>query len=196
MTTFELRPWAHRDAEALARAVRTTPDLDRQFGGDAPAALDEAQRWIATQLATTDTHRGWAITADDVPVGSIGLSHIERRHGTAWAHYWLALDARGQGLATRALASAAEWAFAQGLHRLELGHRVDNPASCRVAVRAGFGAEGVEREKLRYGDARFDVELHARLVGDADPGVQPLEFAAPSWEDRVAAVWADAAALE
>ncbi len=55
------------------------------------------------------------------------------------------------------------------LHRLELGHRLSDPASCRVAVAAGFRAEGVERDKLRYGDERFDVETHARLSGDPSP---------------------------
>ena len=64
-------------------------------------------------------------------------------------------------------AALAEHAFAGlGLFRLELGHRLDNPASCRVASRAGFAAEGVERSKLRYGDLRFDVETHARLATD------------------------------
>lgn len=66
-----------------------------------------------------------------------------------------------------------------GLFRLELGHRVNNPASCVVAERAGFIAEGVERAKLKYGDERFDVELHARLATDPEPkhmGLVPLEL--------------------
>jgi RimJ/RimL family protein N-acetyltransferase len=57
----------------------------------------------------------------------------------------------------------------RGLFRLELGHRTNNPASCAVARRAGFVVEGLQRGKLRYGDARFDVELHARLVTDPVP---------------------------
>jgi len=55
-----------------------------------------------------------------------------------------------------------------------LGHRVNNPASCRVATRAGYPAEGVERAKLRYGDERFDVETHARLATDPAPEVVGL----------------------
>ncbi|WP_235994945.1 GNAT family N-acetyltransferase [Nonomuraea montanisoli] len=53
-----------------------------------------------------------------------------------------------------------------GLFRLELGHRVDNPASCRVAAKAGFLAEGIERGKLVYDGVRHDVERHARLATD------------------------------
>lgn len=91
--------------------------------------------------------------------------------------YWLAAGARGRGLATAALTAVADYAFADGLFRLELGHRVNNPASCRVASRAGFVAEGLERAKLRYGDERFDVETHARLATDPVPAGRglPLE---------------------
>jgi RimJ/RimL family protein N-acetyltransferase len=61
----------------------------------------------------------------------------------------------------------ADWALTDlGLFRLELGHRMDNPASCRVARRTGFAVEGLERAKLRYGDRRYDVEIHARLASD------------------------------
>lgn len=56
---------------------------------------------------------------------------------------------------------------------------MNNAASCVVAERAGFIAEGVERAKLKYGDERFDVELHARLATDPEPGDEglvPLEM--------------------
>jgi ribosomal-protein-alanine N-acetyltransferase len=82
---------------------------------------------------------------------------------------------RGEGLATRALAALAKRAYRElGLFRLELGHRVNNPASCAVARGAGFAVEGVERAKLRYGDRRFDVETHARLATDPSPAAPPL----------------------
>lgn len=104
---------------------------------------------------------------DDIPIGCVTVAHMEDRHGTGWVSYWMSASSRGRGLATRAVATAAEWALVvRGLHRLELGHRVDNPASCRVATQAGFAVEGVEREKLRYGDVRVDVETHARLASD------------------------------
>ncbi|WP_223884412.1 GNAT family N-acetyltransferase [Micromonospora craniellae] len=42
-----------------------------------------------------------------------------------------------------------------------------NPASCRVAERAGYPVEGTLRESHRYGDGRrYDEHLHARLATD------------------------------
>lgn len=176
MSSVLLRPWRATDAAALVEAFASTPDLGTQLGGADLSSAESAQRFIAEELAPTGSRRSWAIVDDGVAVGNVGLSNIERRHDTAWAYYWVASSARGRGLATRALAAAAEWAFSQGLFRVELGHRVNNPASCLVAVRAGFVAEGIERAKLRYGDERFDVETHARLSTDPAPGVVPLPW--------------------
>lgn len=171
-----LRPWRRSDAEALRDACRSAPDLHPQFGELPPDSLIKAQDFIEHALIFEDHTRNWAVVADGTAVGNVGISAIEWRHETAWAHYWLAPTARGQGWATRGLATAATWAFEEGLFRLELGHRVTNPASCQVATRAGFRPEGIERQKLRYGDERFDVELHARLATDPEVQVVRLRF--------------------
>lgn len=174
-----LRPWSVEDAPALLAAVRESPDLDRQLGGAALVDLDASRAFVATHLAASDGGGiDLAVTADGVAVGNVGVSHVDPRHGTAWTYYWLTASARGRGLATRALDTVARWAFAElDVFRLELGHRVENPASCRVATRAGFRAEGIERAKLRYGAVRYDVETHARLATDPSPGLDPL----PLW---------------
>ncbi|WP_307864759.1 GNAT family N-acetyltransferase [Allobranchiibius sp. CTAmp26] len=164
-----LRPWMLSDAPALRAAWASNPDLSTQFG---EAVLDtdlQAEEYLQSSLGFAESARNWAIVEDGVAVGNVGLAAIEWRHATAWAYYWVAASARGRGYATGALSAVADHAFSDGLERLELGHRVNNPASCRVAVGAGFLAEGVERQKLRYGTERFDVELHARLCTDPAP---------------------------
>jgi RimJ/RimL family protein N-acetyltransferase len=128
-----------------------------------------AEAFIDQSLRFDEHVKNWAVVEDGVAIGNVGASAIEFRHETAWMYYWLAAEARGKGYVTGALIVVSDWAFENGLHRLELGHRVNNPASCRVATAAGFLAEGIEREKLRYGNVRYDVETHARLVTDPAP---------------------------
>ena len=171
-----LRPWRAADADALSRAYRSSPDLVTQFGRLEPVSPAAARDVIDQMLVCTDTSKNWAIVVDGVAVGNVGVTAIEKRHETAWAFYWLAAPSRGRGHATRALGTVSDWAFAEGLFRLELGHRVNNPASCRVATRAGFRTEGIERQKLKYGTERFDVELHARLTTDPRPPSDPIQL--------------------
>jgi RimJ/RimL family protein N-acetyltransferase len=65
-----------------------------------------------------------------------------------------------------------------GLERLELGHRVDNPASGAVARAAGFLHEGTEREKFLIGGERVDVLSYGRLATDPAPPTPLLGWAA------------------
>jgi RimJ/RimL family protein N-acetyltransferase len=172
--TVQLRLWVPEDAPALLAAYEENADLHAQFGGANLSTADQARDVISQRLTFTDSSRNWAITINDVAVGNVGLSAIERIHGTAWAYYWLTSTVRGHGYASRALNTVAVRAFEDSLFRLELGHRVNNPASCAVATRAGFIAEGFERQKLQYGAARFDVETHARLRTDPFPNVEAI----------------------
>ncbi|MBO0909497.1 GNAT family N-acetyltransferase [Arthrobacter sunyaminii] len=180
MTSLLLRPWRQSDGGALAAAYRASSDLDRRLDPDAETPAG-AERVVGEDLGwDSQTACNLAIVADGTAVGNVGLSRIDPRHGTAWTYYWLAAPARGRGLAARATATLAHWAAEElQLHRLELGHRTNNPASCRVARSAGFAAEGIQRDKLHYDGERFDVEIHARLATDPVPALQLLELRLP-----------------
>ncbi|GAA3709970.1 hypothetical protein GCM10022377_24510 [Zhihengliuella alba] len=174
-----LRPWRPEDAPALVDAWTVSADLGPQTGDADLGEVGAARAFIEQHLLQPAgpgpaSSRNWAVDVDGTAVGNIGLSAIEHRHGTAWTYYWLSAPVRGRGVAARGLAAVAAWAFEQGLFRLELGHRTNNPPSCGVATRAGFLAEGIERQKLRYGQDRYDVELHARLATDPAPDLRLL----------------------
>ncbi len=170
-----LRPWSpERDAAAVLAAFEASADLHRQ----APPirTLDEAREHLATIA-----DEALAIDVDGTAVGCVMAASRDPRHGTAWLSYWLAPAARGQGLAARALDSLSRVLFDDGLHRLELGARANNPASIAVAERAGYLREGLERQRLRYLDdrgreERFDAVRLARLATDPAPDVAPLEI--------------------
>ncbi|MBD8101260.1 MULTISPECIES: GNAT family N-acetyltransferase [unclassified Plantibacter] len=164
-----LRPWDADDAQSLHAAFVENVDLAPQFGHADLSTVQDAVQFIERALTSSESRLNWAVVRNGSVVGNVGVSAIDRRHSTAWLSYWLIAGARGSGLATRAVRTVADHAFREGLFRLELGHRVNNPASCGVATRAGFLAEGIERQKLAYGDDRFDVELHARLATDPAP---------------------------
>lgn len=173
-----LRPWSESDAPDLLAAFRSAPDLSHQFGDDELRTVDDSAVFLRKVLMNpaSATLFNFAVEVDEHVVGNVGVSGIERRHDTAWTYYWLSKHYRGRGLASRSTASAARWAFdVLGLFRLELGHRVNNLASCRVAVRANFQPEGTERAKLKYESARFDVERHARLATDAEPDIELID---------------------
>ncbi len=119
-------------------------------------------------------HATWVVAdAADRLVGNVSIVRIDRvNQFTALVSYRTAAWARNRGVAWYALMAASRWAFhALGLERLELVHAVANPASCRVAEKAGYLLEGVSRRGFRDDvGRRWDSHLHARLADDAEPG--------------------------
>jgi RimJ/RimL family protein N-acetyltransferase len=82
--------------------------------------------------------------------------------------YVVAPQARGRGVATRALELLTEWAFAElDALRIELWISAENEASKRVAERAGYRYEGTLRSFHFKQGIREDFEVWSRLPSDA-----------------------------
>ncbi|PWU44952.1 N-acetyltransferase [Micromonospora globispora] len=165
---LRLRRWRHEDAPAVLAALNE-PAIARWNSQDV-TDLTRAAAWIRWRADwSSGTRMSLAITdaADGRLLGGASLNQIH--HGNASIGYWTAAAARGRGVASAAAAALTAWGFADlGLHRIELCHAVANPASCRVADRAGYRLEGTLRESHLYGDGRrYDEHLHARLATDA-----------------------------
>lgn len=163
-----LRPWQPHDAVAVRQAFNDS-DIQRWH----MRRIDdehEAQRWIdgwADRWAA-ETDAGWAIAdSSDRVVGQVSMRTIMLLGAQAQLSYWVMPDARGAGIAARATAAVAHWAFSTlGLHRLHLVHSVANEPSCRVAARAGFHLEGTLRDYMLHADGWHAVHMHARLRTD------------------------------
>jgi RimJ/RimL family protein N-acetyltransferase len=90
--------------------------------------------------------------------------------GVAEIGYGVHPEARGQGVGRRAIVALTRWLLSpegRGLARVQLDHSVENEASCRVALAAGFEREGIRRGFLPLRDPaapdgvrRHDVCLH------------------------------------
>ncbi|MEO3780014.1 GNAT family N-acetyltransferase [Micromonospora sp. B11E3] len=165
-----LRPWRDADAPAVLAALRD-PALARWNPSPEVVDLPGALGWVRRRADwSAGDHVSLAVAdpTGEVPLGSISLHRVRVQEGDAAIGYWTVPAARGRGVATAAVTLLTGWAFARlGLHRIELCHAVPNVASCRVAERAGYVAEGTLRESYRYGDGiRYDEHLHARLATD------------------------------
>ncbi|GAA3491654.1 MULTISPECIES: GNAT family N-acetyltransferase [Streptomyces] len=186
-----LRPWSRKDIEVPSlvqglmdgAADPRTALWNPLRTADRAAAVKwievRGDAWDAGTLATFALLGGPATDPGTDPgpdagprfLGGLGVRWTDRSDGLGMIGYWLLPAARGRGLATRATLAAAEWALrTAGVRRLELAHAVENEASCRVALRAGFPAEGTLRASYRFGDGEYhDEHLHARLASDPSP---------------------------
>ena len=159
---------------AAVSILRTEPPVlappmegsDVFLGGEADARFYLRQRYDATFAGVTAP---FAIvhTATQDLLGSISLMRFDWRHARGEVGYWLAAAARGQGHATRSVRLICGWGFdALGLERIELLAATGNPASQRVAERAGFTREAVLRSYMEGTYERQDMVAFGLLRGE------------------------------
>lgn len=113
------------------------------------AGLAAAGRRV--DLAIESLRPGWL-------VGRAALRSISWGEGRAEVATLVAPEARGNGIASEALALISDWAFSElGLRRVEADPDRENVPSQRMLERAGFAAEG----SRRLDDGR-NVVIYAR----------------------------------
>jgi len=157
---------SERDVPTIAPAFR-----DPGIGGEngMPPFDDDALLAILRERLPEMRAQGLLVpyviedTTDGSILGGITLRHFDPMRGVIEVGYWLFANARGRGLAARAVRAVAREAFASGLSRIEANVRIGNEASERVLERAGFTREGVRRRLLRHGSGRVDATLFSLL---------------------------------
>jgi RimJ/RimL family protein N-acetyltransferase len=160
-----LRPWRAGDADVYLRGL-ADPAAARWRPLPAPVTEDDARRHIDRlhRRAREGSTAAWAIEVAGTVAGSVGLRGVNLVDRWANASYWVLPEARGRGVATRALATVTAYAFERlDLHRVQLQHALANRASCRVAEKAGFELEATQRESCLLADGFVDEHQHVRI---------------------------------
>jgi RimJ/RimL family protein N-acetyltransferase len=166
-----VRPWEASDAGALVWSC-LEPDI-QHWNRPQLLTVDGAHEKISRWRSRWQSEDAaiWAIAPDGgEALGLIGLADLDLRGGQGEFLYWLLPAGRGGGVMVDATVQVSRWALEDlGLHRLRIVHSVENPASCRIANKAGFRLEGTMRQALLHADGWHDEHLHARVRGDAWP---------------------------
>jgi UDP-4-amino-4,6-dideoxy-N-acetyl-beta-L-altrosamine N-acetyltransferase len=168
-TRVSLRRMAAEDTDVVLR-LRAEPGAHGQLFSDAPPSREAHLRWLGQLQARGDRHEFVIVDLESARiVGTIGLSHIDRRHRRA--EYGVLVgepDARGKGLAAEASRLLLQYAFGElGLHRVFLHVFLDNEPALRLYERLGFKTEGRLRQHVCK-DGRFrDVVVMAILATEA-----------------------------
>jgi ribosomal-protein-serine acetyltransferase len=158
-----LQRWAMGHADVLDRAINESlPEL-MQFlpWATVDHDLDATTSFLTRSRSEWDNEENFnfaMLTAQGAVVGGIGLMS-RRGPGVLEIGYWVHSAQAGQGYATVAALAVAEVGLRQpGIDRVEICHDVANPASGRVAAKAGFHELGpVERERKAPGDSGTDL---------------------------------------
>ena len=167
--TIRLRLRTDADNPAIIAACRD-PDIVRFTR--VPDSYDEntAAEWATESKRQREAGTGLHLVVADVEgdelLGSIGL-RIAPGEGRCDLGYWLAPQARGRGVMTRAVLLLSRWAFETlPVERIEITIEPENAASRGVAERAGYTFEGVLRSHTQIKGTRRDMAMYSLLRGE------------------------------
>ncbi len=166
---IKIRSWKSEDAKALARALNNKKVLDNLRDGiPFPYTESDANDFISNMIAADKNKTfAWAITADDITIGSIGVFRGENVHRlTAEMGYYIAEGYWGRGIATEAIRQASDYIFENtDIIRIYADPYEFNSASCRALEKAGFKYEGTLRKNAIKNGCVIDMKMYA-LVKD------------------------------
>lgn len=169
--SLALRAWRTADVPGVVAACQD-PEIARFVAAiPVPYAETDARAWLASQEPARQAGERLELAIvsrySDRLLGAITLASLERAHARAMVSFWVAPDARGQGVAAQALRMLAGCAFRSlQLARLELFIEPDNVASQRVAERCGFVREGLLRSRWVSKGRRRDSVVFGLLAGE------------------------------
>ena len=156
-----LRPFVDADVPAIVAACQD-PEIPRRTSVPSPYTEEDARSFLA---GAPNVQSFAVVGADDQLLGCVGYQRLN--HSRATLGYWVVREARGRGVASRALRLVSRWALRElGLARVQLLVEPDNAASIRVAENAGFRREALLRSYIELKGRRRDVYLYALLAED------------------------------
>lgn len=151
-----LRAKRPEDVAAITAACQD-PEIPRWTLVPSPYTRADAEAFLRTSAEEQAAGRSANFLAvdarDGTLLGSFSVMGLDREPGYGELGYWVAAEARGRGVATRAVRLLTEWAVRElGLERVELLVHQDNAPSRRVAEKAGYRDTG-ELAPLPRGDS-------------------------------------------
>ncbi len=97
--------------------------------------------------------------------GSIGLHQIDWYNSTASVGYYLAKNAEGHGIMTRAVKALINYAFFElGLNRIDIRCGVNNIKSRAIPERLKFVTEGLIRDGEQLNGRFHDIIIYSMLA--------------------------------
>ncbi len=150
-----LRPIERGDTTALVAALNDPEILRFIPGVPSPYTRADAKAWVRRCAEVWRSRESCPLAIVDARSGDL-LGSIELHFTGPTVGYWVAPEARGRGVATRALELVCAWTDKRPLR---LTTHPDNVASQRVAEKAGFRRIGTVSDHPAFRDGTRTAAL-------------------------------------
>lgn len=160
-----IREWRLEDKNQLAAMLNNKNILNNLRDGlPYPYTVKDAKEYITAMLSADKAKTfAFAIVANDVVVGSIGVFRCDNIHSrTAEMGYYIGEPYWGNGLGTSAVKQVCKYIFERtDIIRIFAEPFAYNTASCRILEKAGFQFEGTLHSNAVKNGNVIDMKMYA-----------------------------------
>ncbi|MBQ6431397.1 MAG: GNAT family N-acetyltransferase [Oscillospiraceae bacterium] len=164
-----LRAIEKTDNALLLRLIND-PATERMLGGSSfPVSCHAQESWTEQQKNAPNTLRCIIALRDqpEIGLGTVILSDVDQKNGTAQIHLKLDETARGKGYGTDAVNALTAYAFDEMRLQCLYADIVSyNTASEKLFVKCGYRLDGVLRSRIFKNGAYVDLKSYSRLKSD------------------------------
>ena len=151
---------------AMLLSLINDPDTEMMLGGSSwPVSENDQLKWFEQLERTKDSLRCIvALPQDTRALGTVILSEIDQKNGTAHIHIKMAKEGRGKGYAAEAINLLTAYAFNElRLHCMYANILAYNDASINLFEKCGFQRDGLLRARVYKQGKYIDMYAYSRL---------------------------------
>jgi RimJ/RimL family protein N-acetyltransferase len=151
--TLMLRPWDIQDAGQVTQICQD-PAIQEFTTVPLPYTREIADFWIRSRSKSFQERSAISLAGirNGELVLSVSLHNIKEFDHIGEIGYWVSPTARGEGLATHAVAMLSNFAFGIGFRRVSALTLPENTASQKTLIKAGFEMETLLRDAMTKRD--------------------------------------------
>ena len=153
-----LRRFTVSDAQAMFENWAKDERVTRYLTWCPHTSSDMTKQLLASWCAEYEKndYYNWAIEWKGIAIGNISVVRQNEALECAELGYCMGYDFWGKGIMSEAVSAVIRYLFSEvGIHRIEIHHDTENPASGRVAQKCGCSFEGVRRDGHKSNKGTF-----------------------------------------
>lgn len=165
-----LRAISMKDTQLLLELIND-PDTEKMLGGESfPVSFEGQEKWIDSQIGRADILRCIIAKkdAEEVGLGTVILSDIDRKNGIAQVHIKMdRKNGRGKGYGTDAVKAIVNYAFNEMRLNCIYAEILEyNTPSRKLFEKCGFKPEGTLRSRVYKNGEYVNVLSYSILKED------------------------------
>jgi ribosomal-protein-serine acetyltransferase len=168
---LEMRLYEERFVEEVFAAIDANRDHLRRFlpWVDKTKSIDDTKTFFFESRLKFANNNGFeaGVWENNHYVGGLGFHFIRWERRFTEIGYWLAADAQGRGIMTKACTAMINHAFdTWKLNKVEIRCDPENARSRAIPERLGFKQEGILRQVLTGGDGQLHESVVYGILAD------------------------------